>query len=195
MTSAKKISCEAYCQGRSSVLLPHSPTPPDPPPCRQRRRLVLALITPRLYYCNSVFAGLPQSTLEPLQSVQNAAARLVFDLHHRDHVSPYLMQLHWLPVRSRVQFKLCTLTDARYSQPKISIVSLRHCTDCCDSNYSLRFRSSATMDYVVPRTLSNFRERAFAYAGPAAWNRLPDHIRRQSTPATFRRHLKTFFIR
>ena len=43
-------------------------------------RLVLALITPRLDYCNSVFAGLPQSTLEPLQRVQNAAARLVFDL-------------------------------------------------------------------------------------------------------------------
>jgi len=42
-------------------------------------RLVLALITPRLDYCNSVFAGLPQSTLEPLQRVQNAAARLVFD--------------------------------------------------------------------------------------------------------------------
>ena len=40
-------------------------------------RLVLALITPRLDYCNSVFAGLPQSTLEPLQRVQNAAARLV----------------------------------------------------------------------------------------------------------------------
>jgi len=56
-------------------------------------RLVLALITPRLDYCNLVFAGLPQSTLEPLQRVQNAAARLVFDLRHRDHVSPYLMQL------------------------------------------------------------------------------------------------------
>ena len=52
-------------------------------------RLVLALITPRLDYCNSVFAGLPQPTLKPLlQRVQNAAARLVFDLRHCDHVSP-----------------------------------------------------------------------------------------------------------
>ena len=53
-------------------------------------------------------------------------------------------------------------------------------------------RLSATTDYVVPRTLSKFSERAFAHAGPAAWNRLPDQIRRQSTPTTFRRHLKTF---
>jgi len=35
-----------------------------------------------------VFAGLPQSTVEPLQRVQNAAARLVFELRHRDHDSP-----------------------------------------------------------------------------------------------------------
>ena len=49
-------------------------------------------------------------------------------------------------------------------------------------------------DKIDPRTLSRFGERAFAYAGPAAWNRLPDHIRRQSTPATFRRHLKTFLF-
>jgi len=86
-------------------------------------RLVLALITLRLDYCNSVFAGLLQSTLEPLQRVQNTAARLVFDLRHRDHVLPYLMQLHWLPVRSRVQFKLCTLMHAIHNQRSPSYLS------------------------------------------------------------------------
>ena len=66
-------------------------------------RLVLALIMSRLDYCNSVLAGLP------LQRVQNTAARLIFELGTREHVTVSLLQLHWLPVHWRVQFKLCCL--------------------------------------------------------------------------------------
>ena len=62
-------------------------------------RLILAFITTWLDYCNSALAGLPQITLAPLQRVQNAAARLVFELRVCEHVTPSLMQLHWLPVR------------------------------------------------------------------------------------------------
>ena len=36
------------------------------------------------------------------------AARLIFSLRHRDHVTPALQQLHWLPIEARSQFKLCT---------------------------------------------------------------------------------------
>jgi len=75
-------------------------------------RLLLAFITARLDYCNSVLAGLPQITLSPLQRVQNAAARLVFELRGCDHVTPSLIQLHWLPVRWRIYFKLCTIMHA-----------------------------------------------------------------------------------
>jgi hypothetical protein len=72
-------------------------------------RLVVALISSRLDYCNSVFASLPQSSISSLQRVQNAAARLVFSLRPRDSVTPALIQLHWLPVQFRIRFKLCTI--------------------------------------------------------------------------------------
>ena len=62
-------------------------------------QLVMAFVLSRIDYCNAVLAALPRSTIEPLQRVQNAAARLVFRLRSHDHITPALAQLHWLPVQ------------------------------------------------------------------------------------------------
>jgi len=58
------------------------------------QQLVLALMTSRLDYCNSVLTELPTSSLEPLQPFQNIAARLLFGLGRFDHVTLSLIQLH-----------------------------------------------------------------------------------------------------
>jgi len=90
---------------------------------RQVRRLVgqeitqqlfQALIASRLDYCNRVFAGRPKATLEPLQRLQNAAARLVFNLGRFDHVRPSLIQLRWLRVNCRIKFNLCCFAHVIY---------------------------------------------------------------------------------
>jgi hypothetical protein len=71
-----------------------------------RQRLVSAFILSRLDYCNSVFAGLPSSTLAPLRRVQSAAIRFVAGLGPRDHITATLRALHWLLVEYRVKYKL-----------------------------------------------------------------------------------------
>lgn len=63
-------------------------------------------ISSRIDYCNSLYMGVSQSSLSRLQLVQNAAARLLTGTRKRDHISPILASLHWLPVKYRIEFKV-----------------------------------------------------------------------------------------
>ena len=71
--------------------------------------LVQVLVISCLDYCNSLLAGLPSSATSPLQHIQNAAARLVYNLPNFSHVTPLLCDLHWLPVAICIQFKTLLL--------------------------------------------------------------------------------------
>ena len=156
-------------------------------------QLVLAMVISRLDYCNAALAGLPQATVTPLQRVQNLAARLIFEVSTREHVTPCLLQLHWLPVRWRVQFKLCYIMHSVFHGTRPSYLSNivervgagRTCS---------RLRSTSTTDFSLPRLCTKFGERSFSHAGPSAWNNLPEDLRTIADPAKFRQQLKTYFF-
>ena len=73
------------------------------------KQLVTSLLLSRLDYCNAILAGLPASTLMPLQRAQNDAARLVLGLDRRSKVITTVRDLHWLPVKHRITFNVATL--------------------------------------------------------------------------------------
>jgi hypothetical protein len=141
-----------------------------------------------------VLAGLPKSTIAPLQRVQNAAARFVLDLRFRDHVMPALKQLHWLPVTFRIQFKLCLLMNlVHIGRSPVYVADMVTAVSSASTRPGLR--SAAGSDYVKPRTRTRIGERAFHCAGPAAWNAVPEYIRSVRDTIAFKRCLKTHLFR
>ena len=68
-----------------------------------------AVVSARLAYCNALLAGMSDANLDKLQRVQNALAHVVTGLHRRYHMTPALIELHWLPVCARITFKVATL--------------------------------------------------------------------------------------
>ena len=73
------------------------------------RILVHAFVTSHLDYCNSLMFGLPAYQRERLQKVLNAAAQVICFIPKYDHITPWLIKLHWLPVKQRIEFKIALL--------------------------------------------------------------------------------------
>ena len=75
-------------------------------------KLVHAFITSKIDNANSLLYGLPvgKFLIDRLQTVQNAAARVITRTKKYDHIKPDLKQLHWLPVSQRIDYKILLLT-------------------------------------------------------------------------------------
>jgi len=154
------------------------------------KTLVCALVLSRIDYANSLLAGCPKQILDKLQKVQNSAARLVLKAKKRDHVTPLLRTLHWLPVQARIEYKLSTICHNFF----FSTSSPAYISDIL-SVYtpSRQLRSSADKHtLIIPKIRTkSYGERAFAYAGPKQWNSLPQNIRQVESSCSFKRALKT----
>ncbi len=74
------------------------------------KSLVQALVTGRLDYYNSMLCGVSSTAVNKLQKVQNRAAWLISGTTKREHINPTLRKLHWLPIESRIKFKVLVLT-------------------------------------------------------------------------------------
>ena len=154
--------------------------------------LVHALISSRLDYGNSLLYGIPKFLVKRLQAVQNAAARVIARCSRYDRVTPLLAELHWLPVSSRIIFKVLLLTyKALHGLAPSYIRDLLHLYVPSRS-----LRSSDDVLLQIPRSrLVSCGDRAFAFSAPRLWNNLPRELRLCDSLAGFKSSLKTFLYK
>ena len=158
-------------------------------PKHSRETLVHAFVSSRLDYGNSLLYGIGEGQLDRLQRVQNSAARLVTGGWKFCHITPILKDLHWLPIRQRIEYKEASLVyKCLHNQAPCYL------SECCvprvTEGRSLRAISSHQLH--VPRTKTKIGERAFQIAGPTVWNGLPKELRNPDLSlSAFHRNLKT----
>ena len=149
--------------------------------------IIHSFVISRLDYCNSLLYNMSSFQLAKLQRAQNSAARILSRTCKRDHISPVLKGLHWLPVRERIEYKILLITwKAMHGFAPSYIYNLI-------SEYvpSRSLRSSGKNLLVAKRTRSSFGDRAFTSVAPCLWNELPAHIRSLQTLDSFKSNLKT----
>ncbi len=150
--------------------------------------LIHSLISSRVDYCNALLANLPSSSLQPLQRVLNTAARIVSLRRKYEHITPVLYDLHWLPVKQRIMFKilLFIFKCVHGTAPSYlcNIIQIRHC-----EQYLLRSTGKVELDY--DSTTTKYGDRTFSVYGPILWNALPSEIRLLVNFNTFKNRIKS----
>lgn len=73
---------------------------------KSMEKVIHAFITSRFHYCNSLYYGSNRSSVERLQMVQNAAARLLTGTRNFQHITTILISLQWLPIKFRVELNI-----------------------------------------------------------------------------------------
>ncbi len=149
--------------------------------------LVQALVLSRLDYCNALSAGLPASSIKPLQLIQNAAARLIFNEPKRTHVTPMFINLHWLPIAARIKFK--ALMFAYRTTSGSAPLYLNSLLQTYMPSRSLRSASKRRITVPSQRGTKSLSQ-TFSLTVPIWWNDLPNSIRAAESLPIFKKRLK-----
>ena len=112
-----------------------------------RKSIVQAIIMSWLDYCNGLLYGTPAVHLKlgKLQRLQNSAARLVCTVSRYDHITPTLINLHWLPVTHTIEIKIAMLVHK-----SISSVSPQYLLDLIKIKASSQYQLRSYRAYMLP---------------------------------------------
>ena len=135
------------------------------------------------YNCNSLYYNIDSDSLSKLQYAQNCAARLIYNRRNYDHVTDIFRDLHWLPIKNRILYKILLMIHN----------SLYH-TSPDDLNKLITFESVRTFNLTVPRCNSAFGDRAFSVYSAKLWNPIPLQLKRETSVMHFKKLLKTYLF-
>ena len=146
-------------------------------------KLVHAVTTSRLDYCNSLFVNMSKSNLFKLQVAQNSAARLILSKRRRDSASESLRELHWLNIETRITYKILLLVH-------------KVVRGICSENLSITYKSfngRPSDDWLLntPNFKTKYGKRIFEYNGTRLWNALTPEMRKEENIKKYKTMLKT----
>ena len=156
------------------------------------KTLAASFILSRFDYCNALFKNLKKSQLDKLQKLQNFAARVILGKSLYDHITPCLVQLHWLPIKFRVDYKIGLLVFKCLNG--LAPPYLSEMIEIYTPSRNLRSSNLFLLKTKVTK-YKTLGDRSFSYTAPTVWNSLPLELRQEKSISIFKKKLKTFYFK
>ena len=157
------------------------------------KKLTYSVVHTRLDFCNGLMRNLPNFLLQRVRVAFNSAARCLGCLGPREHITLTLIELHWLPVKARIDYKysLIIFKILKYRKPSYLLSLLSEFTT--DTDITLRKQDDP---YLLKswRAKNKWGERSFLYNAARVYNDLPVAIKSIESVETFKKSLKTYYF-
>jgi len=146
-----------------------------------------SIVTTRLDYCNSLLYGTSKANLEKLQRIQNTLARVVAGTRKREHITPVLKDLHWLPVEQQINYKVAVITHKLLQEKQPAYLA-----NLIPEYQPTRQLRSASQCLIARSYVSASRDGdgAFNAAARTVWGTLPLSLRSVSNILSFKNYLR-----
>ena len=156
------------------------------------KTIASSYILSRLDYCNSLYVNITNENIQKLQKAQNYAARVIFKKCTYCHATPLLIELHWLPVKARIEYKLAVLTFKCLND--LAPIYLVQLIEKYSPPRALR---SSNCNLLIEKKCNykTLGERSFAVSAPRLWNSLPIQLRMAQSLENFKILMKTHLFR
>ena len=156
------------------------------------KTLAASFILSRLDYCNALYKNLNKCQIQKIQKLQNFAAKVVLSKSIYDHVTPCLIELHWLPVSFRVDYKIAVITFKC-----LHGLAPVYLSELIEEYQPIRNLRSSSLKLLKPKVTKFKRlgHKSFAYSAPSVWNSLPLFLRNESSLEVFKKNFKTHFFK
>ena len=150
-------------------------------------RVVNAMVTSNLDYCNSLLYGIAGHQLLRLQRIQNTAARLILQRDRWSSATTMLNELHWLPIKKRISFKVLLML-----YKAINGLAPDYISALATPYVPHRHLRSANNNLLsVPKTHLHYGDITFTVSAAKMWNQLPTVIKLSGSVNIFKKNLKT----
>ena len=154
-------------------------------------QLVHAFTTSKLDIRKALLHGLPDTQIKRLQKLQNHAAHLVTGTSGREHITPVLKALHWLPIWERIAYKrLPQVYRALYNQGPSYTAHCSSCTLLPDP-----FVLHRTFNWWSLGLVLRFGDKTFSRVARILWNSIPISVQRSTSLSIFKKRIKTGIFR